>query len=259
MYDAAIARWHVPDPLAEYHYNMTPYNYCLNNPINYIDPFGLDTMQVDPKSGLPSQEIDPVYVYGNAPKKTEENGTGGWEPRGAPSGLTREEREMIKKIGENGGEYATYGEDERGRVTVARGMSGDVVLALGPAGFAYETGYFVYNGKTFEFMSVGYANGLEGSIGLNYFAIRDKQGSFVPMDYAGTSATDNFSMPYYTYGRESATVNSDDPYRTGYKANSHGVGASVLPLGYSHINGYTWVREYKKKVVYSPLQLTHGR
>gem|GEM_PF-3671993 len=43
MYDAELGRWHVVDPLAEYHFNFTPYNYCLNNPINYKDIFGLDT------------------------------------------------------------------------------------------------------------------------------------------------------------------------------------------------------------------------
>lgn len=32
----------MPDPLAEYHFNLNPYHYVENNPIRYIDPFGLD-------------------------------------------------------------------------------------------------------------------------------------------------------------------------------------------------------------------------
>ncbi len=43
MYDPAIARWHCVDPMAELDYNFSPYNFCLNNPINLVDPDGLST------------------------------------------------------------------------------------------------------------------------------------------------------------------------------------------------------------------------
>jgi len=41
MYDPALGRWHVQDPLSEWYYDWTPYGYVGNNPIGFTDPNGL--------------------------------------------------------------------------------------------------------------------------------------------------------------------------------------------------------------------------
>jgi RHS repeat-associated protein len=53
MYDPALGRFMTVDPLAEWHFNATPYHYCFNNPINLIDPFGMDTLPVNPDTWIP--------------------------------------------------------------------------------------------------------------------------------------------------------------------------------------------------------------
>lgn len=40
-YDATIGRWHTPDPMAEKYANCSPYVYCMNNPVENIDPMGM--------------------------------------------------------------------------------------------------------------------------------------------------------------------------------------------------------------------------
>lgn len=42
MYDVALGRWHVIDPLIENHYENSPYSYCNNEPVNRVDPDGND-------------------------------------------------------------------------------------------------------------------------------------------------------------------------------------------------------------------------
>lgn len=41
QYDAAIGRFTTMDPMTEKYYAVSPYTYCINNPVKYIDPNGM--------------------------------------------------------------------------------------------------------------------------------------------------------------------------------------------------------------------------
>jgi len=43
-YDPRISVWMSVDPMAFKQMDYTPYAYCYNNPIKFVDPFGLDTL-----------------------------------------------------------------------------------------------------------------------------------------------------------------------------------------------------------------------
>ena len=43
-YDPALGRWHTMDPMCEKYYSVSPYTYCVNNPMKYIDPNGEDIL-----------------------------------------------------------------------------------------------------------------------------------------------------------------------------------------------------------------------
>jgi RHS repeat-associated protein len=47
-YDAAIGRLMNMDPLTKGYYNISPYAYCANNPVNFIDLDGRREWPVNP-------------------------------------------------------------------------------------------------------------------------------------------------------------------------------------------------------------------
>ena len=40
MYSSRLSRWTTPDPLADKYFSTSPYAFCGNNPVNYVDPNG---------------------------------------------------------------------------------------------------------------------------------------------------------------------------------------------------------------------------
>ncbi len=52
-YDAALGRFMTVEPLENKFYPISSYAYCINNPLNYIDPLGTDTVFVQDQSVRP--------------------------------------------------------------------------------------------------------------------------------------------------------------------------------------------------------------
>jgi len=66
-YDAAIGRWHVVDPMVEKYYGVSPYVYCFNDPVKFIDPSG-------EKPTIYEAALISKHVYGDKVELT-----GGWK------------------------------------------------------------------------------------------------------------------------------------------------------------------------------------
>jgi RHS repeat-associated protein len=46
-YSGIIPGFMTMDPLAEKYYSVSPYAYCFNNPVRFVDPFGMDVWEIN--------------------------------------------------------------------------------------------------------------------------------------------------------------------------------------------------------------------
>ena len=64
FYNPTLARWTTPDPLAEKYYSISPYAFCGNNPIKYVDPDGNDWYSYVETNATSQEELEDSCVTG---------------------------------------------------------------------------------------------------------------------------------------------------------------------------------------------------
>lgn len=99
-YDQQLGRFLSQDPLVALDYSVSPYAYCDNNPINFIDPWGLTVKQTGSGKGYLTGEVSEVtitpssnsYIGGGSPDFYFNNTT-----NSEGEDITRAEREALER------------------------------------------------------------------------------------------------------------------------------------------------------------------
>jgi RHS repeat-associated protein len=109
MYDASIGRWSTVDLLIEENYFSSGYTYVLNNPLNLMDPFGLDTTKANSTSSDPVKKGD-VILFDNKPPQTMDFDEVVIRPKPEEDKMTILSRQVINHV--NSDKFFTHNPDD---------------------------------------------------------------------------------------------------------------------------------------------------
>ena len=74
QYSPALRRWMTPDPLSEKYYGVSPYAFCNNNPVNFVDPDGEGIYQINSSGNITlvddTDEVHQLYFVDQEGNRT---------------------------------------------------------------------------------------------------------------------------------------------------------------------------------------------
>jgi hypothetical protein len=235
MYDAQIARWQVIDPMAGKYESWTPYSYCLNNPIIFVDP---DGRTVDPasqdewnkqKKAVTNQRDKLQKTVDDLVAKANDKGWSA-EKLASKMGNLRERVTSLNGSLDNlthlEGSNQVYGlkagAGEEGGTTYDR-LTGHIVFSFGStANFVHETTH----GGQFESGDIAFDMASGKVIGQDIFdevAAYKAQYGYDPKTISGltsSSVANSFGTITTAWVQGITMSNGDKPYAPGGTANT---------------------------------------
>ena len=148
-YDAALGRWHVVDPLAEKMGAWSPYGYCKNSPLMFIDPNGKREWPVNEKYNGYSRKHENNYGAPRTPNRFHKGvdinfDGGGNTDLGAPILATHDG--IISKVVRIGNGDKDAG-GNRITITSSDGMVSTSYMHLDAVGDGLEEGMAISEGQ----------------------------------------------------------------------------------------------------------------
>jgi RHS repeat-associated protein len=148
-YDAALAKWLIPDPLAEKYYSISQYAYVANNPVNFIDPDGRRERPVNPTyNGYGRRHENNFGVArpsGRTHKGVDINHTGGGNTdKGAPI-IATHDGTITRVVSIGGGDKDAGG--NRVQITSSDGSVSTYYMHLDAVSNGIQTGTVVTEGQ----------------------------------------------------------------------------------------------------------------
>ncbi|MFT3675500.1 MAG: RHS repeat-associated core domain-containing protein [Chitinophagaceae bacterium] len=269
--DPQLGRWWQCDPLAEFHYGMSPYAYVLNNPISYNDLLGLDTVRISGegshkigvrKGDILAWTIDDATLYylydpGNP------DATGGFVGQGIDAGTLEEVRVTAKSKSKSN--------EERDQSFAWAPLAGFVSNSVNTAGGYFEN---FYNAKTtlgYGFKDPWYKlklypSGFKGNQYVSTFNIAKSGKLAGKITFLAGTAIDAYGLyTYYTEGSENPNAVHPAKAGTNLGVGVYGIyggppgwivgaiyflGDMTLPGGWEGgLNKLGEIQEYNSKVL----------